>query len=530
MEITEMEKIDYILREGAKNTIGFLNFIKEEINEFEHSPKRKDMLIGQRYYENEGDIKDKKRYYIADGGAVRIIENKFFSNYKLAHSIPRKLVNQKAGFLLKKKMNVKEILKKDEKEDEDFKKVLKTIFNDRTHKLLKYTLIEAVNKGISWWQVYIDEEGNLKLRRIKAEKIVALWKDDEHEKLDAIIIVYKVIAYIGKEKKIIKKAEYWDLEGVRYLVYEDGKLINDVERIEEVKDTIINENAKDEDEIILCSHFIKNGKPTNWTRIPFIYWKYNGDEKPLIFYLKSLVDCYDELTSIYADTIKDTPNGVNVVKNYGEDIKEFNKNLQELNTIFLDEDGDYKRENVSIDINAFKEFIELLRRDIYETGAGVDTQSEKFQTAQSGVALQELFNDLDLDCSNIETEFQSSLEYLMFFVYEYMKIIENKDYTNKEVEFIFNKSMITNETEKISNCNVSTGTISKKTVLANHPWVRDVDEELEQIENEEKENQQEYDKILKQMQNNNKTVNNGEEKTNNNDGQEDDKTAKVGDA
>ena len=101
-------------------------------------------------------------------------------------------------------------------------------------------------------------------------------------------------------------------------------------------------------------------------------------KKPLIFYLKSLVDCYDELTSIYADTIKDTPNGVNVVKNYGEDIKEFNKNLQELNTIFLDEDGDYKRENVSIDINAFKEFIELLRRDIYETGAGVDTQSEKF--------------------------------------------------------------------------------------------------------------------------------------------------------
>ena len=125
-------------------------------------------------------------------------------------------------------MNVKEILKKDEKEDEDFKKVLKTIFNDRTHKLLKYTLIEAVNKGISWWQVYIDEEGKLKLRRIKAEKIVALWKDDEHEKLDAIIIVYKVIAYVGKEKKIIKKAEYWDLDGVRYLVYEDGKLINDV--------------------------------------------------------------------------------------------------------------------------------------------------------------------------------------------------------------------------------------------------------------------------------------------------------------
>ena len=82
--------------------------------------------------------------------------------------------------------------------------------------------------------------------------------------------------------------------------------------------------------------------------------KYNGNEKSLIYYLKSLVDCYDELTSIMGDTIKDAPNGVNVVKNCAEGYKKFNKNLQELNTIFLDVDGDYKRGNVTIDINAFK--------------------------------------------------------------------------------------------------------------------------------------------------------------------------------
>lgn len=116
----------------------------------------------------------------------------------------------------------------------------------------------------------------------------------------------------------------------------------------------------------------------------------------------------------------------------------------------------------------------------------------------------------------------------MFFVYEYMKIIENKDYTNKEVEFIFNKSMITNETEKIENCANSVGMISNKTILANHPWVRDTDEELEQIENEQKENQQEYDKILKQMQ----SGNNNAEEGNQNEGGEKKKedTTKVGDA
>lgn len=487
--VTEMEKIDFILKEGAKKNIELKEFIKIQIQEFEDSDARKEMINGQKYYENVTKILEKQRYYIDDN--QRVASSKFYSNYQLAHSIPRKLVNQKAGLLLKKNISVKEILEDDEQdEDLEYKKELKRMFNDRKHKTLKYTLIEAVNKGISWWQVYIDEDGKLKVRRVNAEKIVVLWKDDEHEIIDAIIMVYKMISYEGTEKKIIKKVEYWDLEGVRYLVYQNGQLINDIDRLSEVEDTILKED--DGNQMVLCSHFIYDGIPTNWDKIPFIYWKYNCDEKPLIYYLKSLIDCYDELTSIMADTIKDSPNGVNVVKNYSDDIKKFNKNLQELNTIFLDEEGDYKRETTTIDINAFKEFIELLRRDIYETGAGVDTQSEKFATAQSGVALQELFNDLDLDCSNIETEFQSSLEYFMFFVNTYLSMTTGKDYSEKEVEFIFNKSMITNESEKITDCKNCEGQISKRTILAHHPYVTDVDAELKQIMKEQEEAMGEY--------------------------------------
>lgn len=506
--VTEMEKIDFILKEGATKNLNMKDFIKTQISEFEESDIRKGMIEGQKYYENITEIQNKQRYYIDDN--QRIAASKFFSNFKLAHSIPRKLVNQKAGLLLKKNINVKEVIDDGQKEDPEYKKQLKKTFNDRMHKRLKYTLIEAVNKGISWWQVYIDEDGKLKVRRVNAEKIVVLWQDDEHEVVDAIIMVYKMVLYEGTEKKIVKKAEYWDLEGVRYLIYENGELINDVERLEEVKDTVLKED--DGNGMVLCSHFIYDGQPSNWEKIPFIYWKYNGDEKPLIYYLKSLIDCYDELTSIMADTIKDAPNGVNVVKNYAEDIKKFNKNLQKLNTIFLDEDGDYRRENITIDINAFKEFIELLRRDIYETGAGVDTQSEKFQTAQSGVALEELFNDLDLDCSNIETEFQSSLEYFMFFENTYLQMTTAKDYHEKEVDFVFNKTMITNEKEKIENCKNSED-LSRKSRLAHHPWVKDVDAELEQIEAEEKAEREatdnEYDELIKQMNKNNNGASNG---------------------
>ena len=499
--ISEMEKIDFILKEGAVKGTNLKEFIELQIKEFEESDKRKLMFVGQRYYENEDTkISKKKRYYIDDNS--KVTENKFFSNFQLAHSFPRKFVNQKVGFLLKKNITVKEVIEdKDQKEDEDYKKALKKIFNDRTHKRLKYTLIEAINKGISWWQVYIDEEGKLKARRVNAEKIVVLWKDDEHEVVDAIIMIYKLISYEGTEKKTIKKAEYWDLDGVRYLVYEDGHLIDDVQRLEEVDDTILKKD--DGHGMTLCSHFLYDGRKENWAKIPFVYWKSGLDERPLIHFLKELVDCYDELTSTMADVLGDTPNGVNVVKNYAEDIRKFNKNLHELNTIFLEEDGEYKRENTTIDIEAFREFIEILRRDIHEAANAVDTQSEKFKTAQSGVALEELFNDLDIDCSNIETECQSSLEYFMYFVNTYLSMTESKDYHEKEVEFVFNKSMITNESEKITNCSNSEGQVSRKTILANHPFVKDVDAELEQLKTEEEEEKKkqesEYDKMIKEL-------------------------------
>lgn len=191
--------------------------------------------------------------------------------------------------------------------------------------------------------------------------------------------------------------------------------------------------------------------------------------------------------------------GVNVVKNYQDDAGKFQKNLQIFNTVFLDEDGDYDRKKIEIAIEAFKVFIEQLRKDMYEAASSVDTQSEKFGTQESGVALKQLYADLDLDCSNIETEFKSSLEYFKTFVDEWEAIKENKDFSENEIEFVFNKTMTVNEKELIDNCNSSVGILSKATILANHPYVRDVEDEQEKIRKEEENEENEYDKVIKQI-------------------------------
>jgi len=496
MQITEMQKIDFILQQGKNNGLKLKEFIKIQIAEFESSYEYKEMILGEQYALNENEIKNKKRYW-TDSRGIRRTTKKLASN-KLNHPIPRKMKLQKQGYLLKKKITIKQVLEENETENKEYMKFIKEIFNNRMHKRLKRTLGNSIDTGIAWWQPYVDEEGKFKVKLRYATEMIPQWEDREHENLAAMIIKYPMVVYDQNGKKTIYKVEYWDYEGVRYFVQDSGDLIEDIEQKEQNRVIRI-----DDEGIAIYCHFLYKDQKCVWEKLPFIYWKYNDDEKPLIHFLKNLVDCYDKLTSSIADTIEDTPNAVKVIKNYNQKVEELAENLNTFGMILVAGDGDFKYENPKIDVEAFKAFIEQLRKDIYEAGFGVDTESDKFGNQPSGVAIQELYEDLDLDCSNIETEYQASLEYLKYFIDTYILLSTGKDYTSIELEYIFNKSMITNESEKIQNCRDSEGNISKKTIRANHPWVKDTEAEKRQIELEEKEESEKQDEYTKVMPNTN---------------------------
>lgn len=505
--ITEMEKIDFILSSGAKKGMTLSKFIAIQIQEFKQSEQYKEMLEGSRYYKNDGDIKNKKRIYIDEDGCEQVSPHA--KNYKLKHSILHKLTNQKTGYLVREKPTIKQVVEKNQKEDEEYKKIVKDIFNNKMHKRIKHTVTEVIKRGISWWQVYIDANGEFKTRLRYGTRIIPLWKDEEHEELDALIMFYDIEVYNDENNKETKtKVEYYDEDGVRYYIFDANNLIEDVEEVEKRKDLLL---GTDSEKTSVLGHFTINDQVKKWNKgIPFVYFKYNTEELPLIHFLKSLIDCYDELCSKVGDAIYEAPEGVNVVKNYQEEAGTFQKNLQTYNTIYLETDGEYDRKSITLNIDAFKSFIEQLRKDIYEGGSGVDTQSEKFGTQVSGVALKQLYSDLDLDCSNIETELKSSLSHYKGFMDEWNAIKDNKDYSDTELDWIFNKTITINEKELIENCNNSIDILSQKTILAKHPYVTNVEDEIQKIKDEKEaqkvENESEYNKIIKEL-NNRKTDN-----------------------
>ncbi|CAL83260.1 phage portal protein [Clostridium botulinum] len=461
--------IDKILNSGSNSVMTTEEIIQEEIKEWNSSQTRQLMLDGERYYKGDTDILKRKRMAIGEDGELEEVKN--LANNKLVHQFIRKLSDQKVGYLLSKPLSV-------QTDNEAYKNVLDDIFNKSFMRLLKNLGKDAINKGIAWAQIYYNEDGELRFKRLPSEEIIPLWKDKEHTKLDALIRVYEVIVYEGKTKKTVQKVEYWDTKQVLRYINDNGKLITDVEAPEdEGHFSMVDDKG--------------NKQSFTWSKVPFVYFKYNDEEQPLIKFVKSLVDDYDRNKSDNSNNLEDLPNSIYVLKDYdGENLGEFRRNMSLYRAVKVAGDGGVETRNLEINVEAYKTHIEQTRKDIYEFGRGVDTQSDKFGNSPSGIALKFLYNDLDMDCNIIETEFQASLEYLLWFVNQHLINTGQDDFTNENVEFVFNRDTLINETDSINNCQNSVGIISDETIVANHPWA--TKDELEKIKKQKEERESMY--------------------------------------
>lgn len=459
-----------------------INLILNHIYTFRDSGVLELMLQGDRYYNNDNDINQRKRFYIGRHGEK--VEAPLLANNKISHPFLKKLTDQKANYLLTKPFSISM-----EEGQQQYEKILNEFFNKKFRRQLKNLAKDAIKHGKGWVQVYYDENGKLNLKRLDAKQIIPIWHDSEHTKLEGIIRVYKVVNYTPSgTKKEVEKVEYWTTQGVWYYQITQDGLIKDPDK----KDTQyksghfqlvinqINPETGEQEQII---------KETNWNKIPFICLKYNSEEIPLIKYVKPIIDDYDKRRSDSSNEIEDEPNRIKVVKNYnGTDKSEFVKNLAQFSTAFVKGDGGVETLDNSIDDSRYVNHAKQARKDLYELGRGVDTQEESLGNS-SGVALGYRFMDLDLDSTDLATEVTVYLEQVAWFVLTDSvakgATLAVEDDININVEF--NMDTLMSESDVINDCKNSVGIISNETILQNHPWVDDVQVELEKLNKQQEE-------------------------------------------
>lgn len=426
--------------------------IVELINKHRDSEKTQYMIKGDNYYLGKNDILESTN----DDKKI-----------KIAHSLFKNLVDEKVSYSFS---NIPSLTC----ENEQIRETITDILDDLGYDL-ETLAYEASKKGIAWIRPYISTTGEFKLFIAKSEQIIPGWKDARHTDLDYIIRVYDSEVFrFGRFTKVTN-VEVWLADEVRYYRLDGRQLIK------------INDDE---------GHFYKDGVPESWGVVPWVAFKNNKVEASDLTFVKSLIDSYDLSRSEVANFVDEVRNLIFVLKGYnGESLEEFLRDLKKFRGIKIDDDENagVSTLNPTMDIAAIKQHYEQIKRDVFDIGQGVNRDLDKFGSAPSGVALKFLFSGLDLKNNQIESEFKRSFNRLIDFVYKYFET-KNQSLQKEKVEIVFARDIPLNETETIQNCNNSRDIISEETIIANHPWVRDVGKEIEKLKKEREETGESFNK------------------------------------
>ena len=449
-------------------------YIMDEIKDFRKSKKRLAMFDGEKYYAGVHDILSRQRTVIGENGELEVVEN--LPNNRIVDNQYKKMVDQKTNYLVGQPFTIR-------CKNKTYEKHLKQVFNKKFQRLLKSIGEDSLNGGLGWMFVYYNEHGELAFKRLKPFEIIPGWKDADHTVLDYAIRIYEVIVYEGKEKKIVEKVELYDDKGISYFEVTNSGNLRPVEPYFNNYFTITSDEGVDEG--------------YKWSKIPLVAWKYNPKEIPLIKMVKSLQDGLNMIESNFQNAMEeDTRNTILVLKNYdGQNLGEFRKNLAQFGAVKVrtidGADGGVDTLQIEVNSENYKAILEIFKKAIIENAMGYDAKDDRLAGNPNQMNIQSMYSDIDLDANSMETEYQASFEELLWFVNCHLANHGLGDFEGEEVEIIFNRDILISEAEVIDNVNKSQD-LSLESRLAQHPWVDDVQAELDRINKEKEENMEQY--------------------------------------
>lgn len=435
-------------------------FIEREITRFKASKRRREMLTGERYFQGLHDILSRKRTAIGDDGELTEVKN--LPNNRIVDNQYRKMVTQKANYLCGQPLTF-------QTENTAFADALKDVLGKKFNRLMKNVSKDALNEGIVWLFPTFDDDGCLIFKKFKGHEMIPGWRDADHTILDYCIRLYSMISYERDEERIVEKVEVFDETGISYFQLDGGELTPE--------------------EPFHEAYFTVDGvHPFNWTRIPLIPFKRDSEEMPLIRNVKSLQDGLNSILSNFENNMEeDARNTILILVNYdGENLGEFRRNLAQYGAVKVrtvdGAAGDLRTLEIEVNGENYKTILEIFKKAIIENAMGYDAKDDRITGEPNQMNIQSMYNDIDLDANDMETEFQAALDELLWFVRCHLANVGAGDFENDDLEIIFNRDLPMVESEVIANIKQSVGLLSDETLIAQHPWVDDPKAELKRVQ------------------------------------------------
>lgn len=442
--------------------------------------RKSEILKAKCYYENQTDIQEcgvtPKNYDGNEGkDPLRSADN------RLSHNFHQILVDEKVSYMFTYPIII------DVDNNSDINKKVKSVLGKDFERKLKNIAIEASNTGVGWMHYWIDKNNDFKYEKVNSEEIIPKYSNGLEKDLESIIRVYSC-----KEEKegvvdeeLYTYLEYWTDSTIDIFKFQGGTC---------------------------CGSFLEEKHIKHELgKVPFIEFDNNSIKHSDLSKYKNQIDLYDKVKSGYANDLEDIQQIIYILENYGgADLAEFKKDLKRYKTIKTETDsagssGGVKTLQIEIPVEARKVILDILRKEIYEFGQGLQQDVESVGNA-SGVALKFFYRKIELKSGLMETEFRSSINKLVEAI---LKFLEIENYN--DISQTYTRNMISNDYENAQIAQMSIGFISNKTIMKNHPWVEDADLEEEQKKKEYKKKNQDNDDYKDAFPNKEEENNNDED-------------------
>jgi len=211
--------------------------------------------------------------------------------------------------------------------------------------------------------------------------------------------------------------------------------------------------------------------------------------------IKDLIDSYDLNLSDFSNNFIDFQDVIYKLKNYSETLRDdtaisdFLDFLKKYKVVNVDENGDFEVLTNEIPSQARIQYLEILRKNIFNMAHAVDT--EKLSGGDlTNVTIKAYFTNLDIKANKFIKEIKRYIKDMLYFSNEYkaMNGLPIDDLTKTNI--IVNKSQLINEAEIIDSLVASQGMISQETIVKNHPLVDDYEDEIKKINEENSKNEE----------------------------------------
>ena len=431
-----------------------INKIKKLIqNDYQ---RRQEIITAKRYYNNDNDIK-LKGILPESTDPLRNADNRTSNNFH------EDFTDEKSSYMFTNPV----LFDLGNKELNDkIKEVLGDDFEYESNNLC----INATNSKVAWLHYWIDndEEMPFQYATVETEEIIPVFQNGLKRKLQAIHRYYENYEQDDNGKiKYYVWYEYWDnkhCEKYKFRGRIDGTGLTHLPQFDD--------NFEHEFGVV-----------------PFIEFRNNKKQESDLKKYKDLLDIYDKVLSGFANDLEDIQQLIYILENYGgEDLKEFTQNLKRYITVKTGTNekgvnGDLRTLQIEIPVEARKTILEILEKRIYKAAQSLDMDNSNFGNS-SGVALKFFYRKLELKAGLMQIEFKRGFNQLIRAILKYLGITEYKPIIQT-----WTRNMISNDLENAQIAVESKDVISDETIVKNHPWVENPEDEIKKIK-EQKEKAQ----------------------------------------